>query len=124
LTHLQRGFAQDAATQADRGGQDFASSALNVPGGWQQRTQRSGVIAVKVGMTQEWDSWGARIPLTVLWIDNCQARYLALHVLLKCIMWKMLVAINGSDGVWDHSGGASEKGREGGLHSVAARLWR
>ena len=80
LTYLQRGFAQAAATQADRGGQDFASSPLNVPGGWQQRTQRSGVIAVKVGMTQEWDSWGARIPLTVLWIDNCQARRLALHI--------------------------------------------
>lgn len=36
------------------------------------RTYRSGVIAVKVGMTQEWDHWGLRMPLTVLWIDECQ----------------------------------------------------
>ena len=35
-------------------------------------TRRSGVIGVKVGMTQEWDHWGVRIPLTVLWIDDCQ----------------------------------------------------
>lgn len=33
---------------------------------------RSGALAVKVGMTQEWDHWGARIPLTVLWMDECQ----------------------------------------------------
>ena len=38
------------------------------------RTLRSGVIAVKVGMTQDWDHWGVRVPLTVLWIDDCQVR--------------------------------------------------
>ncbi|KAK9842200.1 hypothetical protein WJX81_000206 [Elliptochloris bilobata] len=35
-------------------------------------TRRSGVVAVKAGMTQEWDAWGQRVPLTVLWIDECE----------------------------------------------------
>jgi ribosomal protein L3 len=34
------------------------------------------VLAVKAGMTQEWDEWGARVPLTVLWIDDCQVETL------------------------------------------------
>lgn len=43
----------------------------------QSTSRRTGVIAVKAGMTQEWDEYGARVPLTVLWIDDCQVRGVA-----------------------------------------------
>jgi hypothetical protein len=35
-------------------------------------SRRVGCIAYKAGMTQDWDEHGARLPLTVLWIDDCQ----------------------------------------------------
>ncbi|KAF5830157.1 translation protein [Dunaliella salina] len=37
-----------------------------------QSSRRVGCIAYKAGMTHEWDEHGVRVPLTVLWVDNCQ----------------------------------------------------
>jgi hypothetical protein len=37
-------------------------------------SRRTGVIAIKAGMMQDWDEHGARVPLTVLWIDDCRVR--------------------------------------------------
>lgn len=62
----------EPAVSEESAGSMLASLGPDGYSGQQQRTRRSGVIAVKVGMTQEWDHWGMQIPLTVLWIDDCQ----------------------------------------------------
>ena len=70
----QRSYAQLALAEAGGGGGAAAAAAALQQSILSGSTRRTGLVAVKVGMTQEWDAWGVRVPLTVLWVDDCQVR--------------------------------------------------
>jgi hypothetical protein len=90
---LPRGFAASAAPAASlaaqpqpeaprsRAAPDKPAVALPLeaqgpltPRPWGAESKRTGVLGIKCGMTAEWTAWGERLPLTVVWLDDCQVR--------------------------------------------------
>lgn len=98
------------------------------------KSRRTGVIAVKVGMTQAWDEWNMRIPLTVLWLDKCQVSltyslasmqsgnrvtHLWLLIVCKCSSHtlKLMAAVG-------FVGGSSQVCANRRLHSTTTWVWQ
>ncbi|KAN0140846.1 Translation protein, beta-barrel-containing domain containing protein [Lactarius tabidus] len=61
-----RAIHQSAAANA------VAESSTSNVAKWNPKSIRTGVIARKRGMTSMWDEHGARLPVTVLQLENCQ----------------------------------------------------
>ena len=53
--------------------QHFAELGVVKPGEAEVK-KRTGLLVIKCGMTREWNEHGVAVPLTVLWVDDCQVR--------------------------------------------------